>query len=65
MESYTGMISHEFVTPLGTAITFIEIILSMITDEALIKLVLLIKTALNLLLSLVNNLLDLKLIREN
>ena len=65
MESYTGMISHEFVTPLGTAIMFIELILSMITDEALIRLVLLVKTALNLLLSLVNNLLDLKLIREN
>ena len=59
------MISHEFVTPLGTAIMFIEIVLTMITDEAVIKLVLLIKTALNLLLSLVNNLLDLKLIREN
>ena len=56
--------SHEFRTPLGTAIMFIDLVLQMINNIEAIKLINLIKSSLNLLLSLVNDMVDLKLIKE-
>jgi len=44
---------------------FIATLLQMIKDKAMIKIVVLIQSALNLNLSLVKDLLDLKLIKEN
>ena len=44
---------------------FIDMLLNIITNEAIIKVVILIKNSLILLLSLVNDVLDLKLIKEN
>ena len=58
------MMSHEFRTPLGTAIMFIDLALQMINNIEAIKLINLIKSSLNLLLSLVNDMVDLKLIKE-
>ena len=58
------MMSHEFRTPLGTAIMFIDLVLQMINNIEAIKLINLIKSSLNLLLSLVNDMVDLKLIKE-
>ena len=65
MESYTSMMSHEFRAPLGTSIMFIEMILEMTTNAAAIKMIELVKVSLNLLLSLVNDMVNLKLIEEN
>ena len=58
------MMSHEFRTPLGTAIMFIDLLLKMIENVEAIKLIGLIKSSLSLLLSLVNDIIDLKLIRN-
>ena len=44
---------------------FLDIILPKLTDEACIKIIVLVKSALNLLLSLVKDLMDLKMIKEN
>ena len=33
LESYTSMISHEFRTPLGTVLMFIDMILNEINEE--------------------------------
>ena len=65
LESYTSMMSHEFRTPLGTAIMFIDLVLQMIQGAEAIKLINLVKSSLNLLLSLVNDMVDLKLIKED
>ena len=59
------MMSHEFRTPLGTAIMFIDLLLKMIQNAEAIRLIGLIKSSLNLLLSLVNDIIDLKLIRND
>ena len=58
-KNFTETISHEFRTPLATALSFIEILLRMLADSAQFKYLLLVKTSLNLLLTLVNDLLDL------
>ena len=58
------MMSHEFRTPLGTAIMFIDLLLKMIENAEAIKLIGLVKSSLSLLLSLVNDIIDLKLIRN-
>ena len=65
LESYTSMMSHEFRTPLATSIMFIEMILGMQTNAAAIKMIKLVKVSLSLLLSLVNDMVDLKLIKAN
>jgi len=65
LESYTSMMSHEFRTPLGTALMFIEMVLSIHLDKKAIEIIMLIKSVLNLLLSLVNDIVDLKMIKEN
>ena len=59
------MMSHEFRTPLGTAIMFIDLLLKMIQNTEAIKLIGLIKSSLSLLLSLVSDIIDLKLIRSD
>ena len=59
------MISHEFWTPLGTALMFIDLVLQMLTEAQAIRLLNLVKSSLNLLLSLVHDMLDLKMIKEN
>ena len=58
------MMSQEFRTPLGTAIMFIDLLLKMIENAEAIKLIGLVKSSLSLLLSLVNDIIDLKLIRN-
>ena len=65
LESYTGMMSHEFRTPLGTCLMFIGLLLQMQLGHEAGKLIELIKHSLNLLLHLVNDIVDLKLIKEN
>lgn len=59
------MISHEFRTPLATAMMFLDIILGILTDEFCIKYLDAIKTSLSMLMSLVSDMLDLKMIKEN
>ena len=59
------MMSHEFRTPLVTAIMFINLLLKMVQNAEAIRLIGLIKSSLNLLLSLVNDIIDLKLIRND
>ena len=59
------MISHEFRTPLSTALMFIDIILGLVTDEFVIKYLDAIKSSMFMLLSLVSDMLDLRMIREN
>ena len=59
------MMSHEFRTPLGTALMFLDTVLSMIQGAQAIKFIQLTKSSLNLLLSLVNDIVDLKAIKEN
>ena len=57
--------SHEFRTPLGTALMFIdELLEEEEVSYAVMELLELIKCTLCLLLSLVDNMMDLKLIRE-
>ena len=65
MESYTSTMSHEFRTPLGTALMFIDMILSLQLDPEAVKLITLIKSSLGLLMSLISDIVDLKLIKEN
>ena len=57
--------SHEFRTPLSTALMFIEMVLGFLTDEYNRKLLLLAKNSMNLLLSLVNDVVDLKMLKAN
>ena len=59
------MISHEFRTPLATALMFIDIILGRTADEFVIKYLDAIKSSMFMLLSLVSDMLDLRMIREN
>ena len=63
MENYTAMMSHEFRTPLATSVMLLDMVFKHVRDEAAIELLMLINTSLNLLLSLVHNIVDLKLIK--
>ena len=67
LETYTSTISHEFRTPLGTSLMLIEQILTnnCPIDDGTFQMLTLIVSQLNLLLSLVNDVLDLKLINMN
>ena len=58
------MMSHEFRTPVSTTLMFLNLILNKITDEYCKKLLLLVIGSLNLLLSLVNDVVDLKMLKE-
>ena len=65
MESYTSTISHEFRTPLATSIMFLEQLLSiMLKDKASTRLINIVITQLQFLLSLVSDLLDIKMIEK-
>lgn len=59
------MISHEFRTPLATALMFLDIILNTMTDEFAIKYLNAIKSSMQMLLSLVSDMLDLRMIKED
>ena len=65
LENFTSTISHEFRTPLATAISFVEMLFKMISDAAQMKYLNLVSISLNLLLSLVNDVVDLTLIKSN
>ena len=59
------MMSHEFRTPLSTIIMFVNVMIESIKETALLHYLEMIKISLNLLLSLVNDMVDLKLAKEN
>ena len=61
LESYTSTISHEFRTPLCSCLLFLETILSMALLEKQRYIIQMIYRQLNFLLSLVHDVLDLKL----
>ena len=65
LESQTSMVSHEFRTPIGTALMFIDLVIEIITQAEALRLLNIVKSSLNLLLSLVQDMLDLKMIKEN
>ena len=66
LETYTSTISHEFRTPLSTSLMLLESIMSKTSfNEETFKILTLIVSQLNLLLSLVNDVLDIKLISVN
>jgi len=64
LESYTSMMSHEFRTPLATAIMLIDMMLRTLTEAVCLRYCQIIKVSLSLLLSLVNDMVDLKLVKE-
>ena len=59
MENFTSTISHEFRTPIATCLSFIDMLLSIIADEMQKKYLTLMQYSLNMLLTLVRDLLDL------
>ena len=62
LESFTSTISHEFRTPLGTALMFLEQMMLLNLNQQVNDLISLVINQLNLLLCLVNDVLDLKMI---
>ena len=66
LESFTSTISHEYRTPLGTSLMFLESVLeSDSLSEEQRGLLNLVVCQLNLLLCLVNDMLDIKLIKSD
>ena len=59
-ESYTGMMSHEFQTPLQTSLMLIDLILNENPSDLAARYLNAMKTSLIMLLYLVNDLLDMK-----
>ena len=65
MESYTSTISHEFRTPLATSVMFLDQLLNLYNNNpAALKIIKLVMSQLQFLLSLVNDLLDIKMIEK-
>ena len=64
LESYTATISHEFRTPISISLMFIESVLGQIQDSEQANKLKLVVANLNLLLSLVHDVLDLKVIES-
>ena len=65
MESYTSMMSHEFLTPLSTAIMLLGMLATVVRNNAEANEMLSVTTrALNFLLSLVNDIVDLRLVKK-
>lgn len=64
LQSFTSTISHEFRTPLSTSLMFLEQILADVLNETARRMIMLIMSQLNLLLSLVNDVLDIKMIEQ-
>ena len=63
LESYTSTISHEFRTPIGTSLMFLEsLLLTNDLNKNSREIINLVIVKLNLLLSLVQDILDIKLI---
>ena len=66
LESYTSTISHEFRTPIATSLMFLEILQKEKTlDPHALRTTRIVISKLNMLLCLVNDLLDIKLIEQN
>ena len=63
-ESYVSTISHEFRTPVSTAIMFLETLMNITADAHSKKLLRIVTNQLSFLLSLVNNLLDVKMLEQ-
>ena len=64
LESFTSTISHEFKTPIGTTLMFLETLLTMGLNKQAKQIVELMMQKLNLLLHLVHDILDMKLLQE-
>ena len=64
LESFTSTISHEFKTPLGVSLMFLESILSTILTEDQRKSINMVISQLNLLLCLVNGVIDINAIEQ-
>ena len=60
LESYTSTISHEFRTPIGTSLMFLESLLCVGLNNQAEQIVRLIIQKLTLLLSLIQDILDMK-----
>jgi signal transduction histidine kinase len=58
-------LSHEFRAPLSSTLMLLETLLVSITDEKLRKLIMTVISQINLLLHLVNDILDIKMIDQN
>ena len=66
MKNYSSTISHEFRTPLGTSLMFLESLIDIEgLDPYILSTLKLIIMQLSLLLSLVNDVLDLKMIEQD
>ena len=65
LESYTSMMQHEFITPLSTSLMFLELVLTIIKNAQCVSILGHVQAAMNLLLHLVKDLIDLKSIKEN
>ena len=64
LESFTSTISHDFRTPLGTSLMFLEQLMSQEFNKGVMTVLNLIVQQLNFLLCLVNNVLDIKMIQQ-
>lgn len=64
LHSYTSTISHEFRTPLGNCLMFLEGLLECNLEPVIIRTLNLIISQLNMLLCLVNDVLDIKQIEQ-
>ena len=65
IESYTAMMSHEFQTPIQTALMLIDVIQNSLNDELALKYLRAMKSSLLYLLYLVFDILDLKMIKQD
>jgi len=63
LDNFTSTISHEFRTPLSTCLMFLVTLLSLISDNSQREILRLVERQLNFLLSLVNDVIDLKMLR--
>lgn len=61
LQSYTSTISHEFRTPIGNCLMFLESLIARSLAPDVLRILNLIVSQLNLLLCLVNDVLDIKL----
>ena len=64
-ENVQSIISHEFKTPLATALCFVEMIIELVSNAQCLHYLSLVKISLNLLQNLVNDMLDLNMIKYN
>ena len=63
--NYQLTISHEFRTPLSSSLMFLESLMNNMLDESSKQIIHIIRQQMNLLLYLVNDILDFKMIEEN